>query len=106
MNVWDAGEAHQMVGSMRGGRRGSLPGERVGCAGAPWPVGDNLPVTRGSRGAVSGYKKRPTFLSNRLRPSPIWGIWPGLGPNGYAAQGTAAEAGTTLLTLRGTAGIR
>jgi NADH:ubiquinone oxidoreductase subunit F (NADH-binding) len=61
---------------------------------------ENLPVTTWQPGAISGHKKRPTFLSNAETFAQL-GHLARLGPDGYAAFGTADEAGTTLLTLRG-----
>ena len=61
---------------------------------------ENLPVTTWAPQAVSGYRKRPTYLSNAETFAHL-GHLARVGADGYAAFGTAAEAGTTLLTLRG-----
>ena len=61
---------------------------------------ENLPVTTWRPQAISGYKKRPTLLSNAETFAHL-GHLARVGAHGYAAFGTAAEAGTTLLTLRG-----
>jgi NADH:ubiquinone oxidoreductase subunit F (NADH-binding) len=60
----------------------------------------NLPVTTWQPQAISGYKKRPTLLSNAETFAHL-GHLARMGPDGYAAFGTADEPGTTLLTLRG-----
>lgn len=61
---------------------------------------DNLPVTSWQPEAVSGHRGRPTLLSNAETFAHI-GHLARVGPQGYAAHGTATEPGTTLLTLRG-----
>lgn len=61
---------------------------------------DNLPVTAWQPEAVSGHRGRPTLLSNAETFAHI-GHLARVGPQGYAAHGTAEEPGTTLLTLRG-----
>jgi len=61
---------------------------------------ENLPVTAWQPEAVSGHRGRPTLLSNAETFAHI-GYLAGVGPQGYAAHGTADEPGTTLLTLRG-----
>lgn len=60
----------------------------------------NLPVTTWQPQAISGYKKRPTLLSNAETFAHL-GHLARVGVEGYAAFGTADEPGTTLLTLRG-----
>ena len=61
---------------------------------------DNLPVTAWQPEAVRGHRGRPTLLSNAETFAHI-GHLARVGPQGYAAHGTALEPGTTLLTLRG-----
>lgn len=61
---------------------------------------DNLPVTAWQPEAVKGHRGRPTLLSNAETFAHI-GHLARVGPQGYAAHGTALEPGTTLLTLRG-----
>jgi len=57
-----------------------------------------LPVTSWAPEAVAGHRRRPTLLSNaesfaHLAAVVLWGV------DGYAAHGTPAEPGTSLLTL-------
>ena len=61
---------------------------------------ENLPVTTWQPQAVSGHRRRPTLLSNAETFAHL-GHLARVGSHGYAAYGTAAEPGTTLLTLRG-----
>jgi NADH:ubiquinone oxidoreductase subunit F (NADH-binding) len=61
---------------------------------------ENLPITTWQPQAISGYKKRPTLLSNAETFAHL-GHLARVGSDGYAAFGTDAEPGTTLLTLRG-----
>lgn len=61
---------------------------------------DNLPVTAWQPEAVKGHRGRPTLLSNAETFAHV-GHLARVGPQGYAAHGTALEPGTTLLTLRG-----
>ena len=61
---------------------------------------ENLPVTSWKPEAVSGHKGRPTLLSNAETFAQL-GHLARVGSDGYAAFGTAAEPGTTLVTLRG-----
>ena len=61
---------------------------------------ENLPVTTWAPAAISGHRRRPTLLSNAETYAHL-GHLARVGPGGYAAHGTAAEPGTTLLTLRG-----
>ncbi len=61
---------------------------------------ENLPVTTWQPQAVSGHRRRPTLLSNAETFAQL-GHLARVGSHGYAAYGTAAEPGTTLLTLRG-----
>jgi len=61
---------------------------------------ENLPVTAWKPAAVSGHRGRPTLLSNAETFAQL-GHLARSGSAGYAAHGTADEAGTTLLTLRG-----
>jgi NADH:ubiquinone oxidoreductase subunit F (NADH-binding) len=61
---------------------------------------ENLPVTAWQPEAVSGHRGRPTLLSNAETFAHL-GHLARMGPQGYGAHGTAAEPGTTLLTLRG-----
>jgi NADH:ubiquinone oxidoreductase subunit F (NADH-binding) len=61
---------------------------------------ENLPVTAWQPEAVSGHRGRPTLLSNAETFAHL-GHLARVGFDGYAAHGTAAEPGTTLLTLRG-----
>ena len=61
---------------------------------------ENLPVTAWQPEAVSGHRGRPTLLSNAETFAHL-GHLARVGSDGYAAHGTAAEPGTTLLTLRG-----
>jgi len=61
---------------------------------------ENLPVTTWQPAAVRGHRGRPTLLSNAETFAHL-GHLARLGSAGYAAQGTADEPGTTLLTLRG-----
>jgi NADH:ubiquinone oxidoreductase subunit F (NADH-binding) len=61
---------------------------------------ENLPITTWQPQAISGYKKRPTLLSNAETFAQL-GHLASVGSDGYAAFGTPEEAGTTLLTLRG-----
>ena len=63
----------------------------------------NLPVTAWQPEAVSGHKRRPTLLSNAETFAHL-GHLARVGANGYAAFGTPAEPGTTLVTLRGDGG--
>ena len=58
----------------------------------------NLPVTAWAPEAVSGHKGRPTLLSNAETWAQI-GRLVLAGEHAYAAQGTAREPGTTLLTV-------
>ena len=60
----------------------------------------NLPITTWQPQAISGYKKRPTLLSNAETFAHL-GHLARVGSDGYAAFGTPDEPGTTLLTLRG-----
>jgi NADH:ubiquinone oxidoreductase subunit F (NADH-binding) len=61
---------------------------------------ENLPVTTWQPQAVSGHRKRPTLLSNAETFAQL-GHLARVGADGYGANGTAGEPGTTLLTLRG-----
>jgi NADH:ubiquinone oxidoreductase subunit F (NADH-binding) len=61
---------------------------------------ENLPVTAWQPEAVSGHRGRPTLLSNAETFAHL-GHLARVGADGYAAYGTAAEPGTTLVTLRG-----
>lgn len=61
---------------------------------------ENLPVTAWQPEAVSGYRGRPTLLSNAETFGHL-GHLARVGSAGYAEHGTADEPGTTLLTLRG-----
>ena len=61
---------------------------------------ENLPVTTWAPQAISGHRRRPTLLSNAETFAHL-GHLARVGSDGYAAFGTAAEPGTTLLTLRG-----
>jgi NADH:ubiquinone oxidoreductase subunit F (NADH-binding) len=61
---------------------------------------ENLPVTAWQPEAVSGYRGRPTLLSNAETFAHL-GHLARVGAQGYAAFGTPVEPGTTLLTLRG-----
>lgn len=61
---------------------------------------ENLPVTAWKPAAVSGYRGRPTLLSNAETFAHL-GHLARVGSAGYARYGTADEPGTTLLTLRG-----
>jgi len=61
---------------------------------------ENLPVTAWQPEAVSGHRGRPTLLSNAETFAHL-GHLARVGAAGYAAHGTAAEPGTTLVTLRG-----
>ena len=61
---------------------------------------ENLPVTSWQPGAVSGFKGRPTLLSNAETFAQVAALV-ALGPNRFAAVGTADEPGTTLLTVAG-----
>ncbi len=61
---------------------------------------DNLPVTAWQPEAIRGHRGRPTLLSNAETFAHI-GHLARVGPQGYAAHGTALEPGTTLVTLRG-----
>ena len=58
----------------------------------------NLPVTAWSPEAVTGHRGRPTLLSNAETWAQI-GRLVLTGPEAYAAHGSPAEPGTTLLTL-------
>ena len=58
----------------------------------------NLPVTAWAPEAVSGHQGRPTLLSNAETWAQI-GRLVLAGEHAYAAQGTAREPGTTLLTV-------
>ena len=57
-----------------------------------------LPVTAWAPEAISGLDGRPTLLSNAETWAQLAAALR-LGPIGYAAHGTSAEPGTTLLTL-------
>lgn len=57
-----------------------------------------LPVTAWAPEAMSGLHGRPTLLSNAETWAQVAAVLR-LGAQGYAAHGTAAEPGTTLLTL-------
>jgi NADH:ubiquinone oxidoreductase subunit F (NADH-binding) len=61
---------------------------------------ENLPVTTWAPQAISGHRRRPTLLSNAETFAQL-GHLARVGSDGYRAFGTAAEPGTTLLTLRG-----
>jgi len=61
---------------------------------------ENLPVTAWKPEAVSGHRGRPTLLSNAETFAHL-GHLARVGSAGYGAFGTAAEPGTTLVTLRG-----
>lgn len=61
---------------------------------------ENLPVTAWQPEAVRGHRGRPTLLSNAETFAHL-GHLARVGSAGYAACGTAAEPGTTLVTLRG-----
>ncbi len=58
----------------------------------------NLPVTAWEPEAVSGYRRRPTLLSNAETFAQL-GTLVRLGETGYAALGLAEEPGTVLLTV-------
>ncbi len=60
----------------------------------------NLPVTAWAPEAVTGHRGRPTLLSNAETWAQI-GLLVLTGEAAYAGPGTAAEPGTTLLTLSG-----
>ncbi len=60
----------------------------------------NLPVTAWAPEAVTGHRGRPTLLSNAETWAQV-GRLVLSGEQAYAAHGTAAEPGTTLLTLSG-----
>jgi NADH:ubiquinone oxidoreductase subunit F (NADH-binding) len=61
---------------------------------------ENLPVTTWEPATISGHRRRPTLLSNAETYAHL-GHLARVGPDGYATHGTAAEPGTTLVTLRG-----
>ncbi|MFN0284948.1 MAG: NADH-ubiquinone oxidoreductase-F iron-sulfur binding region domain-containing protein [Kineosporiaceae bacterium] len=61
---------------------------------------ENLPVTAWEPEAVSGYRGRPTLLSNAETFAQAAALV-ALGPGRFAAVGTADEPGTTLLTVAG-----
>jgi len=58
----------------------------------------NLPVTAWQPEGASGVRGRPTLLANAETWAHVGDVVR-LGPTRYAARGTAAEPGTTLLTL-------
>ena len=60
----------------------------------------NLPVTSWQPDAVKGLRGRPTLLSNAETYAQVAAL-AALGPQRYAAEGTADEPGTTLLTIAG-----
>ncbi len=60
----------------------------------------NLPVTAWQPEAVEGHRGRPTLLSNAETWAHVGRLLL-VGDAAYAEQGTAAEPGTTLLTLSG-----
>ncbi|MGK2874526.1 MAG: NADH-ubiquinone oxidoreductase-F iron-sulfur binding region domain-containing protein [Nocardioides sp.] len=60
----------------------------------------NLPVTAWQPEAVDGHHGRPTLLSNAETWAQVGRLLL-IGDAGYAAHGTVAEPGTTLLTLSG-----
>ena len=59
---------------------------------------EGLPVTAWAPEAMDGHKGRPTLLSNAETFAHL-GVLARSGPQAYAARGTAAEPGTTLLTI-------
>jgi len=61
---------------------------------------ENLPVTSWAPEAISGFKNKPTLLSNAETYAQVAALV-GLGPSEYARVGTAEEPGTTLLTVAG-----
>lgn len=61
---------------------------------------ENLPVTSWQPEAVSGFKGRPTLLSNAETFAQVAALVT-LGPAAYGAVGTGDEPGTTLLTVAG-----
>jgi NADH:ubiquinone oxidoreductase subunit F (NADH-binding) len=61
---------------------------------------ENLPVTAWEPEAVSGFRGRPTLLSNAETFAQVAALV-ALGPAAYATAGTPEEPGTTLLTVAG-----
>jgi NADH:ubiquinone oxidoreductase subunit F (NADH-binding) len=61
---------------------------------------ENLPVTAWAPEAVSGYRGRPTLLSNAETFAQVAAL-AAIGPAAFAAVGTPDEPGTTLLTVAG-----
>lgn len=94
----------------RGRSRRGLPQWRVRAAAPSFVSGQaravlellagrpGLPVTAWQPEAMSGLDGRPTLLSNAETWAQVAAVLR-LGAQGYAALGTAAEPGTTLLTL-------
>ncbi|KAA1426082.1 NADH-ubiquinone oxidoreductase-F iron-sulfur binding region domain-containing protein [Nocardioides antri] len=65
----------------------------------------NRPVTTWQPAAVRGYQGRPTLLSNAETYAQL-ALLTLHGPDAYVAHGTAAEPGTTLLTVHDGGGRR